>query len=151
MIGHGVPGLDIRQEHDFAMPRSTIFSALTQGIDAWWPEDTRVARPQGRLSLRAEPGAMLIETAPGGASVIWGMVDAVEPGRRLYLNGWFGVQGVVAGRVHFDLTDRPEGCRLTLIHQAIGPVPEDMNTRYRATWRRILHGALRDYVSGVQV
>ncbi|MFN4100919.1 MAG: SRPBCC family protein [Pararhodobacter sp.] len=151
MIGHGVPGLDIRQQHDFATSDAALFHALTQGIDEWWPPDTRLTGPLGRLSLVAEPGAVLIERGPGGAAVIWGTVDAVEPERRLYLNGWFGVQGAVAGRVHFDVTGIASGARLTLLHQAIGPVPEDMNTRHRATWRRILDGALRAYLSGTPV
>lgn len=151
MIGHGVPELDIRQEHDFAATCAAVFAALTFQLDAWWPADLRVTGPHGRLALEAGLGAPLVETGAGGASVIWGMVDAIEPDRRLYLNGWFGVQGVVAGRVHYEMAALGEGCRLTVQHQAIGPVPEDLNTRYRANWRRILGTSLREHLSGTPV
>lgn len=151
MIGHGVPGLDIRQEHDFSVTCAAVFAALTLQLDAWWPADLRVTGPGGRLSLEGSIGTPLVETGPLGSAVIWGHVDSVAPDSRIYLNGWFGVQGVVAGRVHYDLADLNGGCRLTLLHQAIGPVPEDLNTRYRGNWRRTLGGALREHLSGVVV
>lgn len=147
MIGHGVPGLSIRQEHDFPAHGAAIFDALTLGIDAWWPAEARVCGQGGRLTLAPELGAALVEQGAGGAAAIWGVVDAIEPARRLYLNGWFGVAGVVSGRVHFDLDETAEGTRLTLLHQAIGPVPEDLNTQFRARWRRILDSALRKHLT----
>lgn len=98
MIGHGVPGLSIRQEHDFPAHGAAIFDALTLGIDAWWPAEARVCGQGGRLTLAPELGAALVEQGAGGAAAIWGVVDAIEPARRLYLNGWFGVAGVVSVR-----------------------------------------------------
>lgn len=151
MIGHGVPGLDIRQEHDLAGTCAAVFAALTLQLDVWWPADLRVTGPTGRLSLEASVGAPLVETGARGAAAIWGIIDSIEPDRRLYLSGGFGVPGVVAGRVHYDLAAHDEGCRLTLLHQAIGPVPEDLNTRYRSSWRRILGVALRDHLAGTPV
>lgn len=151
MIGHGVPGLEIRQEYDFTSTCAALFTALTLSLDAWWPFDVRLTGPSGRLSLLPELGAPMIETGAGGGGVIWGVVDAIEPDRRLYLNGWFGVQGVVAGRVHFDISETATGSRLLVQHHAIGPVPEDLNTRYRALWRRILGTSLREHLAGTPV
>eukprot|EP00043_Microstomoeca_roanoka_P027584 m.269351 g.269351 ORF g.269351 m.269351 type:complete len:152 (-) comp77780_c0_seq1:204-659(-) len=151
MIGHGVPGLDIRQEHEYPVAAAGVFAALTLGLDAWWPVEERVIGPEGHLSLTAQLGAPLVEEAPGGQAAIWAVVDLVEPDRRLYLSGWFGVNGVVAGRVHFDLTDLETGSRLKLSHQAIGPVSEDVHSRRRAQWRRILDTSLREHLSGLSV
>ena len=148
MIGHGVPGIDIRQEHDFNTSAAALFAALTLGLDAWWPPEARVLGPDSRLSLTAELGGTLIESLPLGHGVIWGVIEAIEPDRRLYFNGWFGIQGVVAGRVHFDLAERASGSRLTLVQQAIGPVPEDQVNRRGKLWRQLLDGSLRRYVSG---
>ena len=151
MIGHGVPGLDIRQEHDYPVAAASVFAALTLGLDAWWPTDARVTGPDGHLSLSAQLGAPLVEEASGGRAAIWAVVDLVEPDKRLYLSGWFGVHGIVAGRVHFDLADHETGSRLKLSHQAIGPISEDVHSRRRTLWRRILDSSLRDYLNGIWV
>ena len=151
MIGHGVPGLDIRQDHEFVATASAVFAALTIGMDAWWPVSARLTGQGGHMHLVPELGAKLTELGPGGSGVIWGVVDAIDPDRRIYIQGWFGVRGVVAGRVHFDLEPSPSGCRLKLAHQAIGPVPEDQNPRIRTMWREILDGALRRYLTGTPV
>lgn len=151
MIGHGVPGLDIRQEHDLPGTCAAVFAALTVQIDVWWPADMRVTGRAGKLALEPSLGAALVETGARGSQAIWGTIDAFEPDRRLYLGGWFGVHDVVAGRVHFDLAEQDGHCRLTLHHMAIGPVPEDLNTRYRAAWRHILGVALRNHLTGTPV
>ncbi len=151
MIGHGVPGLSIRQDYDFSATAQAVFGALTEGLDAWWPVAARLTGPRGRLDLMPELGAYWLERGPAGAGVIWGQIDAITAPTRLYLNGWFGVRGVVMGRVHFDIEQTPGGCRLTLLHQAIGPVPEDEGTRHRAAWRDTLDRALRGYLNGVVV
>ena len=151
MIGHGVPGLSIRQDYNFSVTPQALFAALTEGLDKWWPRATRLTGPAGRLALVPQLGAFWDEQGPGGAGVIWGQVDAITAPVRLYLNGWFGVRGVVMGRVHFDIEPCVGGCRLTLLHQAIGPVPEDEGTRHRAAWRETLDGALRSYLDGTLV
>ncbi len=150
MIAHGVPGLDIRQEYEFGALPSAVFDALTLGLDQWWPDRLRQL-PGGRLSLLPELGAFLAEEGAAGSGGVWGQVDLIEPGRRLYLNGWFGVPGVVMGRVHFDVEARDTGAVLTLTHRAIGPVPEDRVARQRALWREVLGTELRNHLSGTPV
>ena len=150
MIGHGVPGLNIRQEYLFPASPAAIFDALTQQVDRWWPATGRLLGPGSHLSLPAILGGEFTETA-GQAGAIWGRVDAVEAGRRLYLQGWFGVRGGVAGRVYFDLEPQGDQTRLILLHQAIGPVSEDQSSRHRALWREILDQALRSHLSGLAV
>ena len=149
MIAHGVPGLDIQQNHTHPAPPSAVFAALTAQVDSWWPVSHRLVG--GRLTLAPELGASLLESGPGGAGAVWGVVDLIEPDRRLYLSGWFGVQGVVMGRVHFDLQPEGAGCRLTVLHQAIGPVSEDRVSTHRARWREVLGTALARHLSGTPV
>ena len=146
MIGHGVPGIDIRQEHDFSASAAVLFAALTIGLDAWWPAEARVLGADSRISLTADLGAYLIESNDDGHRIMLAQVEAIAPDRRLSFNGWFGIAGIVAGRVQFDLTDREDGTRLTLVHQAIGPVPEDQVNRRSRLWRQILDQSLRRYV-----
>lgn len=149
MIAHGVPGLDIQQSHVLPALPAAVFAGLTLQIDAWWPPAHRLAG--GRLALVPQLGASLSETAAHGMGAIWGVVDLIEPDRRLYLSGWFGVQGVVMGRVHFDLLAEGAGCRLTLLHQAIGPVSEDRVSAHRARWREVLGSALAQHLAGTRV
>lgn len=145
MIAHGVPGLDIQQAHLFSASPAAVFAALTVQIDVWWPMTQRLVG--GRLALIPALGAALTETGACGATN-WGVVDLIEPERRLYLQGWFGVPGVVMGRVHFDLFPEASGCRLALLHQAIGPVSEDRVSLHRAQWREALGGALVRHLTG---
>ena len=147
MIAHGVPGLDIRQDYDFQAPPGAVFSALTTEIGRWWPARLRLLGT-GQMQLRPELGAFLQETAAGGRGAVWGQVDLIEPERRLYLNGWFGVPGVVMGRVHFDIEPQGGGATLSLTHRAIGPVPEDRVARQRTAWRDVLGEALRVHLNG---
>ena len=149
MIGHGVPGLNIRQQHDFPAPVQRIFAALTREIDLWWPQAARLTGPQGRLSLLPELGAALIESGPGGAGAIWGQIDRIEAPVHLALSGTFGVPGAVMGRVWFDLAPlEVDGCRLTLVHQAIGPVSEDRAQQHGRLWRQVLDESLRAHLAG---
>jgi len=149
VIGHGVPGLNIQQSYVFPVPCEIAFAALTQGIDHWWPRDWRQLGPTGRLTLRAEVGAAMTEASAKGDMAIWGWVDALSPPHTLHMQGHFGIEGAVAGRVEFDLTDAGDGCNFAVSHQAIGPVPEDRGGKFRATWRKTLDIGLREYLLGV--
>ena len=150
MIAHGVPGIDIHQTHDFPAPPSVVFRALTMQLDRWFPAALRLTGPGARLVLLPELGAQLTETGPKGGA-IWGHVDRIEPDRRLYFCGSFGVPGLVMGRVQFELEPIGAGCRLQLSHQGIGPVSEDRVERQRAIWREVLGVALRGHLAGVAV
>lgn len=150
MIAHGVPGIDIQQSHVFRAAAVVVFAALTSDIDAWWPASQRLTGPSAHLSLAPTLGAELVETGPAGAgSAIWGRIDLIVPLSRLYLNGWFGVPGVVMGRVHYDLYPEAGTTRLVLTHQAIGPVSEDRVSRQRSLWREALGGSLARHLSGI--
>ena len=151
MIGHGVPGIDIRQEHQFATSAAALFTALTLGLDSWWPDEARVLGNASLLTLTPSPGGSPVETTTDGQGVIWGMIDQIEPERRLYFNGWFGIPGIVAGRVHFDVVENSSGARLSLLQQAIGPVPEDYVNRRSQLWRKLLDKSLRAYVTEATV
>lgn len=146
MIGHGVPGLDIHQSYAFPNAAEQVFAALTQGFDAWWPLDWRQTGPGGHLALASEIGAALTETGPEGAAAIWGWVDAFELNKHLHLQGHFGIDGAVAGRVEFDLTETADGCTLSLLHQVIGPVPEDRGSKFKVAWRAAIDTNLRNYL-----
>lgn len=146
MIGHGVPGLNIQQSYDFPAHPVQVFAALTGGFDQWWPRTWRQTGPQGTLSLMPIIGAALLEVGPDDAQAIWGWIDGIKPPWHLYLLGRFGVDGVVAGRVHFDLEAVDSGCRLSVLHQAIGPVPEDRGGSLRRAWRAALDDDLRQFL-----
>lgn len=149
MIGHGVPGINISQSYVFSQPSSGVFLALTEGIDAWWPKTWRLAGEGSTLSLAAEIGSAMLEVGPGGSAAIWGWIDALSPPSKLHLLGNFGVEGAVSGHVQFKIEDADDGgCRLAVLHQAIGPVPEDRGARYRSVWRDALNSRLRSYLDG---
>lgn len=147
MIGLGIPGLNIRLDIDLTASSTTVFAALTEGLDAWWPDSLR--RFGGVVSLDPRIDGAMIEEGAGGAAAIWARVDCIVPGRALHLSGHFCIDAVVAGRVMFELTDLSDSaCRMSLVHIAIGPVSVDYALNRRKLWVETLDGALRRYLAG---
>ena len=125
--------LDIRQVIDLPASPAQVFDALTRGVDRWWGRPYRQTGDGGVITLVPEIGANMVEAGDDGHAVIWGRVEEVKRPERLYLAGRFGIRGAVAGRVHFDLAPlEGGGCRLTLLHQAVGAIPEETRTGFDA-------------------
>ena len=148
MIGHGVPGLNIQQSFNLPASPNAVFSALTEGLDAWWPRTWRQIGLSGTLALDCRLNAAMSENGADGAGAIWGWIDAIIPNKSLHLLGHFGVEGAVAGRVQYEISPKEGGCVLHVLHQAIGPIAEDRGAKYRIAWRDALDIKLRSYLQG---
>ncbi|MFO1133095.1 MAG: SRPBCC domain-containing protein [Hyphomicrobiales bacterium] len=137
--------LDIHQEADFGVPPDTVFNALTRDVQNWWV--MRQTTPDSTLSLLPRVGSSLTERSPDGHEVIWGTLEEVRRPDRLYFSGRFAVRGAVAGRVHFDLERTGHGgCRLILVHQAVGNISSDTRAGFDAGWNRLIGQCLASYL-----
>ena len=137
--------LDIRQETEFDASPETVFNALTRDVQNWWI--MRQTNPGSRISLQPTVGASLTERSPDGHEVIWGTLDEVRRPDRLYFSGRFAVMGAVAGRVHFDLEITGNGgCRLILLHQAVGNISEQTRASFAAGWSKLIGQCLTSYL-----
>lgn len=145
--------VDIRQEVELPATPERVFRALTNEIGRWWTSPFRQTGPDSRLELIPEIGAPMIEYGPGGHEAIWGRIEEIQPPAKLYLSGRFAMLGAVAGRIHFDL--QPIGdksCRLTVMHQAVGPIAEPIREAFAAGWRELIDRRLRAHLeAGVSV
>ena len=137
--------VEIRQAVSLPAPRERVFAALTREIGVWW--SFRQTGDGGRLQLKAEIGAEMIETGPDGHAAIWARIEEIQPPSRLYLSGRFALVGAVAGRVHFDLIPETQGCRLTVLHQAVGAISEEAQAQFVQGWRHLLDDALRAHLA----
>jgi len=141
--------LNIRQQIDFAVSPARVFSGLTSEINQWWGASFRQTGLGSQLVLEPEIGSAMVEFGSDGHAVVWARVEEIKPNQRLYLAGRFAVEGAVAGRIHFDLEDLgASGCRLTLAHQAIGDIPEELTAKFNAGWRELIGVQLRQYLMG---
>ena len=139
--------LDIRQQIDLPVSRERAFFGLTIEIDRWWGAPFRQAGPGSTITLRPDIGSDMVERSDDGHQVVWARVEEVKPAERLYLCGRFAVVGAVAGRIHFDLAELgPETCRLTLSHQAIGAIPDELVKRFDSGWRDLLDVQFRQHL-----
>ena len=139
-------GLDIRQEISLPAPKVRVFEALTKDINAWWGDKARQAGVGSTIRLTPEIGADMIETRDGQHAVIWARVEEVRAPDLLFLAGRFAVNGALAGRIQFELADEGEGTKLTLTHQAIGHIPEEMQAHFSNGWNELIDANLRHYL-----
>ena len=141
--------LDIRQETRLAATCAEVFAALTRDVDRWWGPPYRQAGEGSVIELKPVIGADMIERSSDGHAVIWGRVEEVRAPDRLYLSGRFAVRGAVAGRIHFDLHEEPNGaCRLVLSHQAVGAISDEAKQAFTGGWVDLLDTRLRGCVEG---
>jgi uncharacterized protein YndB with AHSA1/START domain len=144
--------VDIRQEVELPATPERVFRALTSEIGRWWTSPFRQTGPDSRLELIPEIGAPMIEYGAGGHQAIWGRIEEIQPPAKLYLCGRFAMLGAVAGRVHFDLQPVANGCKLTVTHQAVGPIAESIREAFVAGWRELIDRRLRAHLeAGVSV
>lgn len=133
-----------------ASPQAT-WTALTDGIAGWWPDDFYSGGEAGarRFLLEAVPGGRMCEEWRDGGGVLWAQVVTVEPARRLQVVGyafpnyggpsqWFGT---------WDLEARDGGTRLRFSEHAIGRVSEDYAREKHRGWT-FLWQALAAHVEG---
>jgi uncharacterized protein YndB with AHSA1/START domain len=127
--------LDISQQIEIAAPPAEVFA----GLLAQMGEENR--RHDG------VPMPMRIEPLPGGrwfrdlgenAGHLWGHVQVIKPPQLLELCGPMFMSYPVVNWLQYRLEATGPGTRLTLRHQAIGPVAAEHREGVQSGWRYLL-------------
>jgi hypothetical protein len=114
--------VEIRQEIEIAAPLDVAFEALLEELG-----------PGGQMP-DGKPFPMVIEPRPGGrwfrdlgngAGHLWGHVQVIKPPGLLELSGPMFMSYPATNHVHYRLTAAGDGTRLTLLHRAMGLIPQD--------------------------
>lgn len=126
-------GFTIENSRVVAVDASTVWNALVDDIDRWWPKDHSWWGAQSTLSIDARAGGCFCEivgqAASGGQQAQHMLVTFVDPGKTLRMTGGLGpLQGMgLHGALEFRLTPEGEGTRIVLWYRAGGYTPDDLS------------------------
>lgn len=129
--------MEIRDEIDIAASLETTFAAL---LDELGPEGTM---PDGK------PFPMTIEPWPGGrwyrdlgnnAGHFWGHVQVIKPPTLLELCGPMPMSYPAVNHVQYRLRESNGGTHLSILHRAMGLIPDAHRDGMPEGWR---HGLQR--------
>ena len=137
----------IEREVILPVPRERVWAALTQPdqLSAWFGT-------QATIDLR--PGGEVVftwDSSTGPPRTHRGVIEVVEPPKRLAFR-WQSDPAIAATtRVEFTLEPHPQGTRLRLVESGFASLPPDLrgglHERNTRGWQRGL-GQLADYLAG---
>ncbi|GGF56074.1 ATPase [Alteromonas lipolytica] len=107
-----------------ALP-DTVWQALVNDVDSWWPKDHSWWGDEGRFSIEPLTGGCFCETAQNRSAQHMQIVF-VEPGKLLRMSGGLGpLQGMgVYGALDWQFTENGTKTRITLTYRVQGFYPE---------------------------
>ena len=146
---------DLRLEIDIDAPTAKVWQALTLDLGAWWPAEFYTGGVEGGRTtvLEPTPGGLMKESWDDGGGLVWATVIAVEPERRLQVQGvtfpswggpniWFG---------SWSLTPAGDGTKLVFEESTVGKVSSGNLAEKEKGWGYLYRQALPAYLAGEPV
>lgn len=129
--------------------RATVWSALTEDIDAWWLPDFHMVAPDSTVSLEAHAGGRLVERRADGGSLTWYEVQHCIPGAAVHLVGHLSPDWGGPATTMLSITLHPKGDATTLrIRDALfGVVTQDTASSLQSGWRQLFAEGLAPYAA----
>lgn len=136
-------GFTVQTVVEIAAPPEIVYAKLSQEVGSWWDSAHTYSGDAARLSIDPRPGGCFCERLDGGGVQHMEVVYA-QPATRLRLQGGLGpLQGeAVTGRLTFELEEKGEGTRLTLVYKVVGYVPTGLEA-----WAAPVDGVLAEAVA----
>lgn len=122
-------------------PRQVVFDALTKDFGDWWPHKTR---PDAEVFHENRVGGTLGEKWPDGGGMVYGMVTAMEPGKKV-VSGSSGMFGAMSTTNTDILEDVDGGTKYIKSNVMWGAVPEEAEKMIRDGSRMLIEQALKGY------
>lgn len=123
-------GFTIENERTVAADAATVWKALTEDVDRWWPKDHTWWGAASTLSIEPRIGGCFCERGRDGRQQALHMsVVFVDPHKTLRLLGGLGpLQGMgLSGAMEFRLAPAAGGgTRIVLFYRAGGYAPDDL-------------------------
>jgi len=133
----------IEKSLQVSLTRTKAFKLFTEGIDSWWPLNSHSVLGDQAVSCIFEPraGGRIYETGPGERQILWGMVVACEPYRRLVFSWHPGRGADSAQEVEILFEAHAAGTRIVLKHRGwekLRDEAESNRRRYDTGWDTVL-------------
>ncbi len=131
VVEQEIQTLSVVKEIEIAAPIEIAFEAMLEEIG-----------PAGQMP-GGKPFPMVIEPWPGGrwyrdlgdnSGHLWGHVQVIKPPTLLELCGPMFMSFPGVNHLQYRLTADGDGTRLKLVHQAMGPIPEEVRKGVGQGW-----------------
>lgn len=139
----------IKYQFEVPIKRSAadIWATMIDEIDAWWMNDFRALGEDSKVTLNAETGGQLIESAADGSSLEWYRVQMVSPGKTLYLVGYMAPDwgGPTTSMLKLAVEDRDIGSALIVSDALLGNVTEASARSAEEGWKILFKDGLKEF------
>lgn len=122
-----------------------IWALMIHQIDAWWLLDFRALGEGSVVSLKAQTGGQLLETAPDGTCLEWYRVQMAVPEKALYLVGYMAPDwgGPTTSMLKLAVENRDGGGALVVSDALMGNVTEASANGAERGWRTLFEDGLK--------
>jgi uncharacterized protein YndB with AHSA1/START domain len=124
-----VQTLYIQKETLIAAPPDVVFETLLTPIG-------RMA--EMNVKIEPWPGGRWYRDLGNNTGHLWGHVQVIKPPKLLELVGPMFMSYAVASHVQYRVAEEGNSSRLTVIHQAIGLIPDEHMSGVNKGWEEIL-------------
>ena len=123
--------LDVEQQIEIKAPPEKVFAAV---LHRFGKGNTTPDGKSMQLLLEAKPGGRWHRDRGNGIGHLWGFVQVIKPPTLLELCGPMFMSFPAVNHVQYRLTAVGEGTRLTFIHRAMGPIPDEVREGVGHGW-----------------
>ena len=133
----------IEMEMTIKASPSSVYRALVQDLDKWWPHRFR---PDSTIVVDDRLGGLIEERYASGGGAVFGTIMMMDPGKKFaasspsYMNRSY----CSFGEESFD--EHPEGCLYKKSLTLFGDVSEQTETMFREGSKALMEKGLRDYL-----
>lgn len=126
---------------------SDTWLLMIDQIDDWWMGDFRALGEGSKITLHAEAGGQLIETAADGSALEWYRVQMVVPMKSLYLVGYMAPDwgGPTTSMLKVAIEERGQNCALIVSDALFGNVTEASAGNAEGGWKLLFENGLKGF------
>lgn len=122
---------EVRKEVRIAAPIDIAFEAMLEELG---PENQLPGGQPMPMKLEAWPGGRWYRDLGDNTGHFWAHVQVIKPPMLLELNGPMFMSYAAANHMQYRLKADGEGTLLTLVHKALGTIPQDHREGVAEGW-----------------
>jgi hypothetical protein len=123
--------VNVSREIMIAAPLAIAFEAILEeiGPSSELPNGTTFP-----MVFEPWPGGRWYRDLGDGAGHLWGHVQVIKPPTLLEICGPMFMSFPAVNHVQYRLTEEGEGTRLSFLHRAMGPIPDEFRAKFGGGW-----------------